>query len=93
MLLAIGHTESRLLSSCHVLNPWAHREQGLLLSSSVHTSSVASLPGWVPEVFFSVGATELSGEAARASCEAARKKPLVPTDKNLTSMPTPISLD
>ena len=38
MLLAIGLTESRLLSSCHVLNPWAHREQGLLLSSSVNTS-------------------------------------------------------
>ena len=37
MLLAIGLTESRLLSSCHVLNPWAHREQGLLLSSSVNT--------------------------------------------------------
>ena len=31
MLLAIGLTESRLLSSCHVLNPWAHREQGLLV--------------------------------------------------------------
>ena len=39
----------------------------------------------VPEVFFSLGATELSGEAAR-------KKPLVPTDNNLTSMPTPIPL-
>ena len=29
MLLAIGLTKSRLLSSCHVLNPWAHGEQGL----------------------------------------------------------------
>ena len=48
---------------------------------------------WVPEVFFSVGATELSGEAVRPSREAARKKPLVPTGRNLTSMPTPISLD
>ena len=47
----------------------------------------------VPEVFFSLGATELSGEAAIASREAARKKPLVPTDNNLTSMPTPISFD
>ena len=28
----------------------------------------------VPEVFFSLGATELSGEAAIASREAARKK-------------------
>ena len=47
----------------------------------------------VPEVFFSLGATELSGEAAMASREAGRKKPLVPTDNNLTSMPTPISFD
>ena len=48
---------------------------------------------WVPEVFFSLGATELSGEAAKSSREAARKKPLAPTDNNLTSMPTPISFD
>ena len=34
---SIGLTASRLLLSCHVLNPWAHREQGLLLSSSVNT--------------------------------------------------------
>ena len=47
----------------------------------------------VPEVFFSLGATKLSGEAAMASREAGRKKPLVPTDNNLTSMPTPISFD
>ena len=47
----------------------------------------------VPEVFFSLGETELSGEAAMASREAVRKKPLVPTDNNLTSMPTPISFD
>ena len=47
----------------------------------------------MPEVFFSLGATELSGEAAMASREAGRKKPLVPTDNNLTSMPTPISFD
>ena len=32
----------------------------------------------VPEVFFSLGATELSGEAAMASREAVRKNPLVP---------------
>ena len=43
--------------------------------------------------FFSLGATELSGEAAKASREAARKKPLAPTDNNLTSMPTPVSFD
>jgi len=43
----------------------------------------------VPEVFFLVG-----GEAAKTSREAASKKnPLVPTDNNLTSMPTPISFD
>ena len=35
--LAVGLTESRLWLSYHVLNPWAHREQGLLLSSSVIT--------------------------------------------------------
>ena len=35
---------------------------------------------WVPEGFFSLGATELSGEARKASGEAARKKPLAPTD-------------
>ena len=43
--------------------------------------------------FFSLEMTEFSGEAAKASCEAARKKPLAPTDNNLTSMPTPISSD
>ena len=48
---------------------------------------------WVPEVFFSLGTTELSGEAAKESREAARKKPLAPTDNNLTSMPTPVSFD
>ena len=47
--------------------------------------AILQLP-WVPEVFFSLGATELSGEAAR-------KKPLAPTDNNLTSMPTPVSFD
>ena len=31
--------------------------------------------------------------AAKASREAARKKPLAPTDNNLTSMPTPIAFD
>ena len=45
---------------------------------------------WVPEVFFSLGATELSGEAESRSGE---KKPLAPTNNNLTSMPTPISFD
>ena len=29
---------------------------------------------WVPEVFFSLEAAEISGEAAKASREAARKK-------------------
>ena len=43
--------------------------------------------------FFSLGTKELSGKAAKASREAARKKPLAPTVKNLTSMPTPISFD
>ena len=47
----------------------------------------------VPEVFFSLGSTELSGEAAKSSREAARRKPLAPLDKNLTSMLTPISFD
>ena len=46
---------------------------------------------WVPEVFFSLGATELSGEAESRSGE--KKKPLAPTDNNLTPMPTPISFD
>ena len=61
------------------------------VSAGVLFSKVA-LP-WVPEVFFSLGATELSGEAAKKSREAARKKPLAPTDDNLTSMPTPVSFD
>ena len=43
--------------------------------------------------FLSLGATELSGEAAKKSREAARKKPLAPIDNNLTSMPTPVSFD
>ena len=52
----------------------------------------ANIPS-VPEAFFLLGATELSGEATKASREAARKKPLVTTDNNLTSMPTPIFFD
>ena len=44
--------------------------------------------------FFLVGGDRtLSGEAAKESREAARKKPLAPTDDNLTSMPTPVSFD
>ena len=43
--------------------------------------------------FFSLEVTELSDEAAKASRKAARKKPLAPTDNNLTSMPTPVSFD
>ena len=43
--------------------------------------------------FFLLGMTELSGEAVKASREVARKKPFAPTDKNLTSMPTPVSFD
>ena len=37
---------------------------------------------WQPEVFFSLGATELSGEAAKASREAARKRPLAQAVKS-----------
>ena len=48
------------------------------------------------EVFFLVGATEkikkeLSGEAAKASREAARKKPLVPTARHNFSMTSMIA--
>ena len=44
--------------------------------------------------FFLVGGDRtLTGEAAKESREAARKKPLAPTDDNLTSMPTPVSFD
>ena len=43
--------------------------------------------------FFSLEMTEFSGEAAKASREAASKIPQAPTDNNLTSMPTPISFD
>ena len=49
-------------------------------------------PGW-QRVFFSLEMTELSGQAAKASREAARKKPLAPMENNLTSIPTPISFD
>ena len=58
-------------------------------------SSLINLRGYpgCQRYFFSLGATELSGEAAKASREAARKKPLAPTDNNLTSMPTPVSFD
>ena len=55
-------------------------------------ASIPIYPG-SQRFFFSLGATELSGEAAKASREAARKKPLAPTDNNLTSMPTPVSFD
>ena len=60
--------------------------------SQNNTLAHGKLP-WVPEVFFSLRATELSGEAAKESREAARKKPLAPTDNNLTSMPTSVSFD
>ena len=37
--------------------------------------------------------TPARAAAKETSREAARKKPLVPTDNNLTSMPTPIFFD
>ena len=62
----------------------------VFLPSSDHLNSLLT---WEPEVFFSLGVTELSGETAKASREAARKKPLGPTDNNLASMLMPISFD
>ena len=43
-------------------------------STRIRIHSGFTLPCWVPGVFSSLGATELSGEASKASCEAARKK-------------------
>ena len=64
-----------------------------MVESTQFCSFEGKLLPLVPEVFFSLEATEFSGEAAKASREAARKKPLAPTDNNLTSMPTPIFFD
>ena len=57
---------------------------------TIHRKAALGARGFL---FFSLGATELSSEAVKASGEAARKKPLPPTDNNLTSMLTPISFD
>ena len=62
----------------------------VFLSSSDHFNRLLPL---VPKVFSSLGATDLSSEVAKASHEAAREKPLGPTDNNLTSMLMPISID
>ena len=66
-----------------VFNQSATNTQSFLLNSS-------KLQRGTRGIFLVEG---LSGEAAKASREAATKKPLIPTDNNLTSMPTTISLD
>jgi len=48
----------------------------------------------VPEVFFLVGGDRIERRSHEdESRSGEQKKPLVPTDNNLTSMPTPISFD
>ena len=83
----VKHSKNNIAGHVMLLCQVIPVEGSLVLTSLMSTYTL------VPEVFFSLGATELSGEAAIASREAARKKPLVPTDNNLTSMPTPISFD
>ena len=55
--------------------------------SLVLEPAAGTLP-WVPEVFFSLGATELSGEATMASREAARNALLALTLLPLASEKT-----
>ena len=43
--------------------------------------------------FFSLGATVIERQSREGKSRSSEKKPLAPTDNNLTSMPTPISFD
>ena len=52
----------------------------------------SSLP-WVPEVFFLVGSDRIERRSREGESRSDEKKPLAPTDNNLTSMPTPVSFD
>ena len=56
------------------MDTWKFAHCSKILSRCKVNSALAMLLPWVPEVFFSLGATELSGEAAKESREAARKK-------------------
>ena len=48
---------------------------------------------WVPEVFFLVGSDRIERRSREGESRSDEKKPLAPTDNNLTSMPTPVSFD
>ena len=54
--------------------------------------SKETLP-WVPEVFFLVGSDRIERRSREGESRSDEKKPLAPTDNNLTSMPTPVSFD
>ena len=58
-------------STRYVITASSHR---IRPSTRIRIHSGFTLPCWVPVVFSSLGATELSGEASKASREAARKK-------------------
>ena len=71
------NTESRLCASrfcSQVKSDILHSDENFVTITLVAFSSLAvtKLP-WVPEVFFSLGATELSSEAPKACRKAARK--------------------
>ena len=55
-------------------------------------TSQSRLP-WVPEVFFLVGSDRIERRSREGESQSDEKKPLAPTDNNLTSMPTPVSFD
>ena len=58
-------------STRYVITASSHR---IRPSTRIRIHSGFTLPCWVPVVFSSLGATELSGEASKASREATRKK-------------------
>ena len=54
---------------------------------------VSKFVPWVPEVFFLVGSDRIERRSREGESRSDEKKPLAPTDNNLTSMPTPVSFD
>ena len=57
------------------------------------TAVFAGYIPWVPEVFFLVGSDRIERRSRKGESRSDEKKPLAPTDNNLTSMPTPVSFD
>ena len=78
------------------ISGWVEASQFLACENSRPSSlpaRVAFRVPWVPEVFFLVGSDRIERRSREGESRSDEKKPLAPTDNNLTSMPTPVSFD